>query len=94
MRRGIQEAMGDFVIIQDADLEYDLKDYPQLLAPLLAGKPDVVDGSRFMGGGPHEFLFSYFRGRIAASVAAQDHRQQRLLWSDHASLDPSLLLGD
>ena len=57
IRRGIQEATGDFVIIQDADLEYDPVDYPILLAPLIEGKADVVYGSRFLGSGPHRVLY-------------------------------------
>jgi len=57
LRRGIQEAAGDFVIIQDADLEYDPKEYPVLLEPLIQGKADVVYGSRFVGSGPHRVLY-------------------------------------
>jgi glycosyltransferase involved in cell wall biosynthesis len=49
LRHGVQEATGDFVLIQDADREYDPADYPRLLDPLVQGKADVVYGSRFLG---------------------------------------------
>src|SRR5207248_7628696 len=56
LRRGLQEARGDIVIIQDADLEYDPQEYYKLIGPIDRGRADVVYGSRFLGG-PHRVLF-------------------------------------
>lgn len=56
IRSGLPHVTGDVVIIQDADLEYDPRDYAILLEPLLSGRADVVFGTRFSGGGPHRVL--------------------------------------
>ena len=56
LRTGFESATGDIIIIQDADLEYDPREYPALLQPILDGKADVVYGSRFLAG-PHRVLF-------------------------------------
>ena len=57
LRTGFQNANGDFVIVQDADLEYDPNEFNILVKPILDGFADVVYGSRFMGGRPHRILF-------------------------------------
>ena len=57
VRTGIQAATGDIVIIQDADREYDPKEYPLLVEPILRNDADVVYGSRFMGGRPHRVFY-------------------------------------
>lgn len=57
LRTGLAMASLSYVVVQDADLEYDPAEFPVLLAPLLSGKADAVYGSRFMGGKPHRILF-------------------------------------
>jgi glycosyltransferase involved in cell wall biosynthesis len=59
LRTGIQAATGDFIIVQDADLEYDPREFNLLLQPIVDGFADVVYGSRFVGGKPHRVLFFF-----------------------------------
>ncbi|MCO5249548.1 MAG: glycosyltransferase family 2 protein [Chitinophagales bacterium] len=59
LHRGITEATGEYLIIQDADLEYDPQDYHDLLIPVISGDADVVYGSRFVGSKPHRVLYFY-----------------------------------
>ena len=61
VRTGIAAATGDIIIIQDADLEYDPNDIPRLIEPILAGRADVIYGSRFAGGEPHRVLYFWHR---------------------------------
>ncbi len=61
LRTGFAAATGDIVIVQDADLEYDPVQYPQIIEPIVQGKADVVFGSRFMGGQPHRVVYYWHR---------------------------------
>jgi glycosyltransferase involved in cell wall biosynthesis len=62
LRRGFEMANGEIVLVQDADLEYDPKDYPKLLEPILDGRADVVYGSRFLGGPQRVHYFWHYAG--------------------------------
>jgi glycosyltransferase involved in cell wall biosynthesis len=68
LRNGIARAKGDIIIIQDADLEYDPKEYPRLLGPILDGKADVVYGSRFLGGPHRVFYFWHYLGNSMVTL--------------------------
>jgi len=70
LRTGFAAASGDIVIVQDADLEYDPREYPRLLEPILDGRADVVYGSRFLGG-PHRVLYfwHYAGNRFLTTLA-------------------------
>jgi glycosyltransferase involved in cell wall biosynthesis len=61
LRRGFSEAVGDIVIVQDADLEYDPMEIPKVIRPILQDRADVVFGSRFSGGDAHRILFFWHR---------------------------------
>ena len=62
LRAGFDKAEGEIIIVQDADLEYDPKEYPILIEPILDGRADVVYGSRFLGGTTRAFFFWHYVG--------------------------------
>ena len=69
LKAAFSQVTGDVIIIQDADLEYDPKDYPSLLEPIQAGLADAVYGTRFYGGGAHRVLFFWhYMGNLALTL--------------------------
>jgi dolichol-phosphate mannosyltransferase len=74
IRTAIERVTGDIVLIQDADLEYDPKDYPALIQPIIDGSADMVYGSRFSGGRPRMRLANYIANKVFAVLASVLYR--------------------
>jgi glycosyltransferase involved in cell wall biosynthesis len=95
LQRGFQEVRGEIVIIQDADLEYDPADYHRLIAPIEAGRADVVYGSRFLGG-PHRVLFfwHYVGNKLLTTISGMvTDLNLSDVWTCYKAFRREILLG-
>lgn len=95
LRRGFQKVRGEIVIIQDADLEYDPADYHRLIAPIEAGRADVVYGSRFLGG-PHRVLFfwHYVGNKLLTTISGMvTNLNLSDVWTCYKAFRREILLG-
>jgi glycosyltransferase involved in cell wall biosynthesis len=95
LRRGFQEAKGEIVIIQDADLEYDPTDYHRLVAPIDSGRADVVYGSRFLGGPHRVLLFWHYVGNQLLTTLSDMVTNLNLsdVWTCYKALRRDVLLA-
>jgi len=95
LRRGFQESRGDIVIIQDADLEYDPVDYPQLIAPIEADRADAVYGSRFLGGPHRVLLFWHYVGNRFLTILSDMITNINLsdVWTGYKAFRREVLAG-
>jgi glycosyltransferase involved in cell wall biosynthesis len=95
LRRGFREARGAIVLVQDADLEYDPADYPQLLAPIERGVADVVYGSRFLGGPHRVLLFWHYLGNRALTTLSNVFTNLNLsdVWTGYKVFRAEVLHG-
>ena len=95
LRRGFQKVRGEIVIIQDADLEYDPADYHRLIAPIEAGRADVVYGSRFLGG-THRVLFfwHYVGNKLLTTISGMvTNLNLSDVWTCYKAFRREILLG-
>ena len=95
LRRGFQEAMGEIVIIQDADLEYDPTDFHRLIAPIESGRADVVYGSRFLGGPHRVHLYWHYVGNTLLTTVSDMVTNLNLsdVWTGYKAFRREVLLA-